>query len=98
MRKTDKKIDNKLRGVLTDVCDIALETIPGYQWITHTVKYDAFPASLQVSCGFASADAIEQLQREQQDTVLKKLIFNKLAAVDINLKDMNKQVKLVVAK
>ena len=98
MKKTDKKIDNKLRIALTEVCDIALDTIAGYQWITHTVKYDAFPASLQISCGFVSENAIDHLQREQQDVELKKLIFKKLAVVDINLKDVNKQVKFVVAK
>jgi len=29
MRKTDKKIDNQLRLVLTDVCEVALKEIDG---------------------------------------------------------------------
>lgn len=97
MRKTDKKIDNNLRAALTEVCEIALDTVQDYQWITHSVKYDAFPTSLQISCGFSSIQAIEQLQRDQQDVVLKKLIVKHLMAVGINLKDVNKQVKFVVA-
>ncbi|WP_051369083.1 hypothetical protein [Psychromonas arctica] len=97
MRKTDKKIDKNLRAALTEVCEIALDTVQGYQWITHSVKYDAFPASLQISCGFASVQAIEQLQLAQQDILLKKLIVKHLMVVGINLKDVNKQVKFVVA-
>ncbi|MBB1274154.1 Fis family transcriptional regulator [Psychromonas sp. SR45-3] len=97
MRKTDKKIDKNLRAALTEVCEIALDTVQGYQWITHSVKYDAFPASLQISCGFVSVQAIEQLQLAQQDILLKKLIVKHLMVVGINLKDVNKQVKFVVA-
>jgi len=97
MRKTDKKIDKNLRLALTEVCEIALDTVQGYQWVTHSVKYDAFPASLHISCGFSSAQAIAQLQRTQQDLVLKKLIVKHLMAVGINLKDVNKQIKFVVA-
>ena len=97
MRKTDKKIDNNLRAALTEVCEIALDTVQDYQWITHSVKYDTFPASLNISCGFSSAQAIEQLQRTQQDVLLKKLIVKHLIAVGINLKDVNKQINFVVA-
>ena len=39
MRKTDKKIDNNLRIVLTEVCEIALKEVTGFQWLTHLVDY-----------------------------------------------------------
>lgn len=45
MRKTDKKTDNKLREVLTGVCDDALEEFAGFKWLTHLVNYDDFPKS-----------------------------------------------------
>jgi len=46
MRKTDKKRDNTLRLALTEVCDIALKDIAGFQWLTHCVNYSNFPQSL----------------------------------------------------
>ena len=50
MRKTDKKMDNQLRHVLTEVCEVALKDINGFQWLTHVVNYSNFPKSLQVVC------------------------------------------------
>ena len=52
MRKTDKKMDNQLRHVLTEVCEVALKDINGFQWLTHVVNYSNFPKSLQVVCVF----------------------------------------------
>ena len=95
MRKSDKKIDNKLRVALTEVCDFALENVEGYQWITHTVNYDAFPASLQVTCAFSSQQAIDDLRQSQQDLTLKKEIAQKLSAVGVKI-DMSKQVKFII--
>lgn len=96
MRKTDKKIEKKLREALTEVCDWALDNIDGYQWITHSVDYDRFPASLQISCAFLSKEAIDTLMSAKQDKVLQKKISQVLASVDIKLQDVNKQVKWVV--
>lgn len=96
MKKTDKKIENKLRNVLTEVCEIALENVSGYQWISHQVNYDAFPSSLLITFAFDSQQAIDDLKRSQQDGSLQKTIIEKLASVDIKLKDVRKQVKFVV--
>jgi len=96
MKKTDKKTDNQIRIVLTEVCEFALDSIAGYEWITHTVNYDVFPASLRITCAFVSQQAIDDLKRSQQDLVLKKEITKKLAAVGVKVSDLNKQVKFVV--
>ncbi|WP_037048769.1 hypothetical protein, partial [Psychromonas sp. SP041] len=96
MRKSDKKIENKLRVALTEVCDFALDNISGYQWISHTVNYDVFPASLQVTCTFSSQQAIDDLKQSQQDLVLKKEITKTLSAVGIKIVDMNKQVTFII--
>ena len=95
MRKSDKKTDNKLRVALTEVCDFALENVLGYQWITHTVNYDAFPASLQVTCAFSSQQAIDDLRQSQQDLALKKEIAQKLSVMSVKI-DMSKQVKFII--
>lgn len=96
MRKSDKKIENKLRIALTEVCDFALNSIAGYQWVSHTVNYDVFPGSLRITCAFMSQQAIDDLKHSQQDLVLKKEITKKLAAAEIKISDVNKQVKFVV--
>ena len=97
MKKTDKKIENKLRQALTDVCDFALENIEGYQWVTHKANYDVFPDSLQIVCAFLSQSKIDELKRSKQDLVLKKTIEAKLGDINIKLKNAEKQITYCVA-
>ena len=97
MRKTDKKIDNKLRQSLTEVCDFALESIEGYQWITHKVNYENFPDSLQITCAFIAQSNIDELKHSQQDRVLRKTIEEQLTGIDIKLKNAEKQIIFIVA-
>lgn len=89
MRKTDKKIDNKLREVLTDVCDFALQEVAGYQWISHTVNYNSFPDSLVITCMFDNKQSADTEKRQGE---LLALINEKLNAVAISLKNPNKQI------
>lgn len=84
MRKSDKKIDNAIRNVLTEVCDIALEKYDGFVWLTHIVNYNHFPDSLSVVCVY---DTNEQLANTNKDE-LRSLIKEKLASIDIKLKDI----------
>lgn len=89
MRKTDKKIDNSIREVLTEVCDVAQVEFDGFEWLTHFVQYDRFPASLSVVCIF---DSNENLLKADQASVCS-LIQQKLASIDIKLKDIRKHVR-----
>jgi hypothetical protein len=79
MRKTDKKVDNQLREVLTDVCQTALEEFAGFQWLTHLVDYSAFPESLKVICVFDTNDNlnsfIETNGRAEFGTLIRKKLF-----------------------
>ncbi len=34
MRKSDKKIENQIRDVLTDVCEDTLKSYDGFLWVT----------------------------------------------------------------
>jgi hypothetical protein len=88
MRKTDKKIENTVIAVLTDVCDIAQETYNGFKWITHFVNYTDFPRSLSVVCIF---DTNEQLKKTAVNE-LRQLINEKLLSVNIKLTDVHGQV------
>ena len=97
MKKTDKKIENKLRQALTEVCHFALENIEGFEWITHKVNYNVFPDSLQVTCAFVSQSDIDNLKNSNQDSVLKKVIAAKLANINIKLNNLDKQISYIGA-
>lgn len=95
MKKSDKKIENQLRTTLTEVCEFALENITDYKWISHSVNYAVFPASLIITCAFASAESLIALKHTQQDVVLKTLIVNELNKVGIKISDAQKQIKFI---
>lgn len=88
MRKSDKKIDNAIRNVLTDVCDIALEKYDGFVWLTHFVNYNQFPESLSVVCVY---DTNERLAKTNKNK-LRSLIKDKLALIHIKFKDIRQHV------
>ena len=88
MRKTDKKIDNALGQVLTEVCDIAQENYDGFKWITHFANYNNFPGSLSVVCIY---DTNEQLKKSDVNG-LRILISERLSSIDINITDIRRHV------
>ncbi len=92
MRKSDKKIDNQLRLVLTEVCDKALKDIAGFQWLTHTVNYTNFPQTLKVTCVF---DTNENLNSYLQLTLNYKLaahIHAEFKGIGIDIKNIKHHV------
>lgn len=93
MRKTDKKIDNAIRNALTEVCDIALTSVDGFQWLTHEVNYDRFPASVKVVCVFNTDAQLLALKQQEQDVFLYKLVETHLGKVNVVLKDVRGQVQ-----
>ncbi len=96
MRKSDKKIDNQLRLVLTDVCENALKEINGFQWLTHLVNYDNFPQSLNIVCVFDSNENLalflEHSNDSNQRNMLNALIQRALNDCAIKLKNINNHV------
>ena len=92
MKKSDKKIENSIREALTQVCELALEDVAGFTWITHFVNYNDFPDSLSIVCVFASNDDLASVVSIHQDDYLRMLIREKLAAVGIPISRMRRQV------
>jgi len=92
MRKSDKKMDNQLRLVLTDVCEAALKEIDGFQWLTHLVNYSRFPQSLKVVCVFDTNENRSIFMSKSSGSELASLIQEKLHEVGVNIKDMSAQI------
>jgi|TARA_B110000503_G_scaffold45318_1_gene74157 hypothetical protein len=92
MRKTDKKIDNQLRLVLTQVCEVALKDIDGFQWLTHLVNYAKFPNSLKVICIFDTNANLANFLSSSGPTALSALIHTHLHSVNISVKDVKDHI------
>mgnify|MGYP000521850843 CR=1 FL=1 len=93
MKKTDKKIDNKLRAVLTQACDIALDNVEGFQWLTHQVDYQRWPQSLTITCVFDRNEQLAAAITAHQDDFLRSLITEKLAAAAVLLNNPRQQIR-----
>ncbi|WP_101758278.1 Fis family transcriptional regulator [Oceanicoccus sp. KOV_DT_Chl] len=50
--KTQKKIDHNIQLALTRACEEFLQSVTGFQWLTHRADYSNFPSSLRVICIF----------------------------------------------
>lgn len=92
MRKSDKKIDNHLRIVLTEVCETALKEFTGFQWLTHIVNYANFPTSLKVVCVFDTQKNLSSFLAGNQKDQLSFLIQTQLEVAGVKLKNMKKHL------
>ena len=88
MRKTDKKIDNQLRLVLTEVCEVALKNIDGFQWLTHLVNYANFPSSLKVVCVFDTNENLARCLSGASPADLSALIQAQLLVANVKVTDI----------
>ena len=92
MKKSDKKIDNHVREALTEVCEVALDDVAGFKWITHFANYNNFPGSLSIVCVFDTNSDLSNAMTTHKDDYLRSLINEKLGAVDIRIKDMSQHI------
>ncbi|RUO29239.1 hypothetical protein CWE12_09650 [Aliidiomarina sedimenti] len=69
MRKTDKKTDREIIRQLTDLCEAAKDTHPGFIWLTHEVNYQRFPQSLKVVLVFDDEVSEASLLSEFRDLI-----------------------------
>ena len=93
MRKTDKKLESTLIKALTEVCDEALETFDGFQWLTHFVNYSHFPDSLIVVCVFDTNEHLEKMYQEDTGDTFRHMVKSKLESIGIRLKNIHSHVK-----
>jgi hypothetical protein len=77
------RIERTLVAALTDACETAKAEIPGFEWLTHTVNYEAFPASLRVTWVFDTQASKNQALGNGQDARMRELTAAALIEADI---------------
>ncbi|WP_371378969.1 Fis family transcriptional regulator [Thalassotalea aquiviva] len=92
MRKSDKKLDNQLRFVLTQVCETALKDIEGFLWLTHVVNYSNFPNSLKIVCVFDTNESLDCYLLSDDNNQLQSLIQSELQHLNIMVKHIKNHV------
>lgn len=92
MRKSDKKLDNDIRKQLTEVCEQKLKTIDGFEWLTHTVNYSNFPASLRIFCVFDTNVQLQAFAASADKDKITEAITKALSSLKIKLPPRNKLV------
>jgi len=98
MRKSDKKIDNQIRAILTELCESYFESIEGFKWLTHIVNYSNFPNSFKVICIFEQKNDIEQFLLLTSTANVNKnkvltILNNKLVSAGIKITKFDKLMK-----
>ncbi len=92
MRKSDKKIENQLRIVLTDICETTLKNFNGFEWLAHNVNYSHFPNSLKVICVFDTNDNLSRFIKSNSCRELGTLVQKKFFSIGINLKNITHHI------
>ncbi|MCM2680279.1 Fis family transcriptional regulator [Echinimonas agarilytica] len=93
MKKTDKKLDHQIRARLTDVCEQALETVDGFEWLTHTVNYANVSSSLNIICVFTTEEQCHHASNSLAGQQLVLNIIDELTTLNIQLKKPNQQIQ-----
>jgi hypothetical protein len=92
MRKSDKKIENQIREILTDVCEDTLKGYDGFLWVTHTVKYSSFPQSLNIVCVFETHQARSKFLTGEGQLDVSSAIQKAFSQVGVDIKKIEKQI------
>ncbi len=92
MKKTDKKLENKICKALTKACEMAKDQVPGFQWLTHVVNYNQFPESLSIICVFKNTVELELARQQSKDQLIASLIQSELEQINIRFKDIERQI------
>lgn len=77
------RIERTLVAALTDACETAKAEIPGFAWLTHTVNYAAFPASLRVIWVFDTQANKDNALAHGQDARMDELTA--IALIESNI-------------
>jgi hypothetical protein len=84
-KREQSRIEKTLAATLTDACEAAKAEIVGFQWLTHDVDYQRFPASLRVIWVFASQAEQDAAIARGQERLMQELTAAALHAASIQL-------------
>lgn len=84
-KREQSQIERTLAATLTDACEAAKAEIVGFQWLTHDVDYQRFPASLRVIWVFASQAEQDAAIACGQNRLMQTLTAAALEAAAIQL-------------
>ncbi|GEA50829.1 hypothetical protein VIN01S_16330 [Vibrio inusitatus NBRC 102082] len=98
MRKSDKKIENQIRDVLTKVCEDTLKGYDGFLWVTHTVNFSSFPQSLKIVCVFDTNQNRTNFLVGESQHYVSTTIQKGFDKVGIQLKNVAKQISYATQK
>ncbi|NMY51968.1 hypothetical protein [Pseudomonas sp. WS 5011] len=93
-KREQSRIERTLAATLTDACEAAKAEIVGFEWLTHDVDYQRFPASLRVIWVFASQAEQDAAIAKGQERLMQALTAAALQAADIALENPAVQVRL----
>ena len=84
-KREQSRIERTLAATLTDACEAGKAEIVGFEWLTHDVDYERFPASLRVIWVFASQAEQDAAIAKGQDRLMQTLTAAALEAAAIQL-------------
>lgn len=93
MTKTEKKIDNAIRGSLTLACNDILGQVAGFEWLTHQVDFKNVEKTLRITCIFETQSTQSNALFEQQDKKITQIIISQLAHIGLCLSTGVKQIR-----
>jgi len=88
------RLERRLVATLTDACETAKAEIPGFEWLTHTVDYAAFPQSLRVIWVFDTRASKDLALAAGTDQRLRELTGIALAAAEAGAVRLDRCVRV----
>jgi hypothetical protein len=92
-KRDSARIERRLVTTLTDACETAKAEIPGFEWLTHTVDYAAFPQSLRVIWGFDTCANKDQVLASGADRRMRELTAAALREAEVALVQVDRCVR-----
>ncbi|MBX9762186.1 MAG: hypothetical protein K2Y24_04035 [Pseudomonadaceae bacterium] len=93
-KREQNQIERTLAATLTDACEAGKAEIVGFQWLTHDVDYQRFPASLRVIWVFASQAEQDAAIAKGQERLMQQLTAAALQVAEVSLENPAAHVRL----
>lgn len=91
-KRNQAQIERRLVKHLTDACETAKGQIPGFVWLTHSVDFEAFPASLKVVWVFDNQVNKDFALADGEARFMVELTTRALADANINVRQVANHV------